>query len=102
MTGWLLDTNVIPELRRPRPSARLRQFVSAQRLDDLSISTVTLAEIRFSIESLPDPVRRADLHAWLQHSVRPMFAERVLAVTEEVMLKWRLLVEFRPAWGPTR
>ena len=93
MTGWLLDTNVISELRRPRPSARVRSFVAGQRLDDLYISTVTLAEIRFGIESLGDPIRRAELHGWLQHSVRPMFDQRVLGVTEDVMFKWRLLVE---------
>jgi len=93
VTGWLLDTNVISELRRPRPSARVRSFVAGQRLDDLFVSTVTLAEIRFGIESLGDPIRRAELHGWLQHRVRPMFEQRVLAVTEDVMFKWRLLVE---------
>jgi len=35
--------------------------------------------------------RRAEL--WLAHKVRPMFEERVLPVTEDVMFKWRLLVE---------
>jgi predicted nucleic acid-binding protein len=93
VSGWLLDTNVISELRRPRPSARVRRFVAAQRLDDLYISTVTLAEIRFGIESLADSARRSELHGWLAHSVRPMFEQRVLGVTEDVMFKWRLLVE---------
>jgi toxin FitB len=93
VTAWLLDTNVISELHRPRPNARVRSFVAGQRLDDLFISSVTLAEIRFGIESLGDPVRRAELHHWLQHRVRPMFAHRVLGVTEDVMFKWRLLVE---------
>jgi predicted nucleic acid-binding protein len=93
VTGWLLDTNVIFELRRPRPSARVRSFVAGQRLDDLFVSTVTLAEIRFGIESLGDPIRRAELHDWLQNRVRPMFEQRVLGVTEDVMFKWRLLVE---------
>jgi predicted nucleic acid-binding protein len=93
VAGWLLDTNVISELRRPRPSARVRSFVAAQRLDDLYVSAVTLAEIRFGIESLADASRRADLRHWLQHAVRPMFGPRVLAVTEDVMFTWRLLVE---------
>jgi hypothetical protein len=37
--------------------------------------------------------RRAALNDWLAHKVRPMFEERVLPVTEDVMFKWRLLVE---------
>ncbi len=93
MSGWLLDTNVISELRRPRPSARVRSFISGQRLEDLFVSTVTLAEIRYGIETVGDPIRRAELSDWLLHRVRPMFDQRVLDVSEDVMFKWRLLVE---------
>ena len=93
MSGWLLDTNVISELRRPRPDGRVRQFVASQRLEDLFISTVTFAEIRFGIEAVGDAVRRAELNDWLVHKVRPMFDQRVLEVSEDVMFKWRLLVE---------
>jgi predicted nucleic acid-binding protein len=93
VSGWLLDTNVISELRRPRPSARVRSFIAGQPLDDLFVSTVTFAEIRYGIETVGDPVRRAELHDWLMHKVRPMFDQRVLEVSEDVMFKWRLLVE---------
>jgi predicted nucleic acid-binding protein len=93
VSGWLLDTNVISELRRPRSSARVRSFIAGQRLDDLFISTVTFAELRYGIETVADPVRRAELTDWLLHKVRPMFDQRVLEVSENVMFKWRILVE---------
>lgn len=93
MSGWLLDTNVISELRRPRPSARVRSFIASQRLEDLFVSTVTFAEIRFGIEAVGDPIRRSEVNDWLLHRVRPMFDQRVLEVSEDVMFKWRLLVE---------
>jgi len=93
VSGWLLDINVISELRRPRPNARVRSFVAGQRLEDLFVSTVTFAEIRYGIETVDDPTRRAALNDWLLHRVRPMFDQRVLEVSEDVMLKWRLLVE---------
>ena len=93
MNGWLLDTNVISELRRPRPNARVRAFVAAQPLELLFVSTVTLAEIRYGIDRVGDPVRRAELGDWLTHKVRPMFDQRTLDVSEDVMFKWRLLVE---------
>ena len=93
MSGWLLDTNVLSELRRPRPDARVRNFVAQQPLDQLFVSSVTFAEIRFGIEMMADPMRRAELTDWLAHSLRPMFGQRVLAVSEDVMFKWRLLVE---------
>jgi predicted nucleic acid-binding protein len=93
VSGWLLDTNVISELRRPRPSARVRSFIASQRLEDLFVSTVTFAEIRFGIEGVGDPIHRSELTDWLLHRVRPMFDQRVLEVSEDVMFKWRLLVE---------
>ena len=62
MTGWLLDTNVISELRRPRPKSRVLAFVAGQPLEKLFVSVVTFAEIRFGIERVGDPNRRAELH----------------------------------------
>ena len=59
----------------------------------LFVSVVTLAGIRFGIELLPDAARRAELTDWLTHKVRPMFEQRVLPVSEDVIVKWRLLVE---------
>ena len=93
MTGWLLDTNVISELRRPRPEPRVVAFVAAWPLEQLFVSAVTLAEIRFGIELVADVSHRAALTDWLTHKVRPMFEQRVLPVTEDIMFKWRLLVE---------
>ena len=93
MTGWLLDTNILSELRRPKPERKVLAFIAAQPLELLHISAVTLAEIRFGIELLPDVTRRSELNQWLAHKVRPMFEQRVLAVTEDIMFKWRLLVE---------
>lgn len=93
MTGWLLDTNILAELRRPRPERRVVDFIAGQPLDSLHISVVTLAEIRFGIEMVTDAGRRAALTDWLSHRIRPMFDGRLLPVSEDVMLKWRLLVE---------
>ena len=93
MTGWLLDTNILSELRRPKPEPRVVAFVGAQPMEQLYVSSVTLAEIRFGIEMLPDASRRVELNDWLTLKVRPMFEQRILTVTEDVMFKWRLLVE---------
>jgi toxin FitB len=93
VTGWLLDTNVLSELRRPKPDRKVVAFISAQPLELLYVSAVTFAEIRFGIEVVTDATRRAELNDWLAHKVRPMFEQRVLPVTEDIMFKWRLLVE---------
>jgi predicted nucleic acid-binding protein len=93
LTGLLLDTNVLSELRRPKPERKVVAFVTAQPLDLLYVSAVTFAEIRFGIELVADAGRRIELNDWLKHKVRPMFEQRTLAITEDVMLKWRVLVE---------
>jgi predicted nucleic acid-binding protein len=93
VTGWLLDTNVLSEMRRPRPERRVLAFIAAQPLELLHVSTVTLAEMRFGIEMIAEVNRRAELGEWLDHKLRPMFEGRVLPVSEDVMYRWRLLVE---------
>lgn len=93
MTHWLLDTNILSELRRPRPEPRVVRFIASQPLERLYVSEVTFAEIRFGIELVEDPARRSDLQDWLTHRIRPMFAQRTLPISEAVTLRWRLLVE---------
>ena len=60
---------------------------------DQFTSDVTFAEVRFGIEQMTDPVRRADLVHWLDRTMRPLFAGRVLPVTEDALLRWRLMLE---------
>jgi predicted nucleic acid-binding protein len=93
VTSYLLDTNVLSELRRPKPDARVRAFVAAQPLERLYVSSVSLAELRFGIEAVAEPKRRTELNAWLTNRVRPMFGKRVIEVSEDVMFAWRVLVE---------
>jgi predicted nucleic acid-binding protein len=93
MSGFLLDTNVLSELRRSRPEPKVVAFVAAQRLDALFVSVVTFAEIRFGIEQVGDAAKRAELTDWLELQLRPMFGLRVVPISEDVMLRWRLLVE---------
>jgi predicted nucleic acid-binding protein len=93
VSGWLLDTNVLSELRKPKPAPKVVAFVAYKSLEDLFVSTVVFAEIRFGIEQAPDAAIRSELTDWLAHKLRPMFDGRTLEITEDVMLKWRLLVE---------
>ncbi len=91
---WLLDTNILSEIRRLKPEPRVLTFISDRPLEQLYISAVTLAELRFGIELLSEGSgRRDELNDWLTNTIRPMFDRRVLPVTEEIMFRWRVLVE---------
>lgn len=92
--AWLLDTNIISETRRLKPEPKVLAFIADRLLEDLYISAVTLAELRFGIELLSQGTsRRTELNDWLTNEIRPMFERRVLPITEDVMLRWRILVD---------
>jgi predicted nucleic acid-binding protein len=59
--AWLLDTNILAEGRKPRPEPRVAAFYGQQPLNQLYISVVNIAEIRFGIE-LPQIRRGAPGH----------------------------------------
>jgi toxin FitB len=89
--GWLLDTNVVSELRKLKPASAVAEFVAAQPGELLFTTEVTFAEIRFGIEQLGNPSRRADIHLWLDRTLRPLFAGRILAITEDVIVRWKAM-----------
>jgi hypothetical protein len=93
VTRFLLDTNIVSELRKPKPEHRVTAFIAATPLDDFFLSEITIAEIRFGIERVADPLKRAAIASWLDHVLRPMFVMRILPITEEIILRWRLMVE---------
>jgi toxin FitB len=102
LRGWLIDTNVVSELRRARPAQqKVRAFVAGQPGDVLYTSDVTFAEVRFGIEQMADPARRADLVHWLDRTLRPLFAGRVLPVTEDALRRWRVMLEAGRKTGHT-
>jgi len=81
--AWLLDTNVLSELRKPKADQRVLDFVTSTPLEELYVGIVPLAEIRFGIDFNPEAQKSADLQEWLTLKVRPIFdPQRTLPVTE--------------------
>jgi predicted nucleic acid-binding protein len=88
----LLDTNVLSELRRKRPDERVLAFIRRTPYEQLFTSVIVMAEIRAGIERSQDPGVQVDLERWLANTVRPMFTGRVLGVSEDTLVRWRLMV----------
>jgi predicted nucleic acid-binding protein len=91
MSGFLLDTNVISELVKPRPEPRVTTWIEAIDESLLYLSVLTLGEIRRGVSTLPKARRRATLEAWLKRDLRSRFHGRILAVDEEAADRWGLL-----------
>ncbi|MFN3884046.1 MAG: type II toxin-antitoxin system VapC family toxin [Rhodocyclaceae bacterium] len=74
----LLDTNVVSEPLRPQPDARVIEWIDAQPLETLYLSAMTVAELRAGVALMPVGRRRDGLNDYLEKSVLPSFAGRVL------------------------
>ncbi len=90
--AWLLDTNVVSELRKAgRANPGVRAWAASVPPVHCYLSLVTVVEIRDGIQGVADAAFRAELETWLVQGVRVWFGERILPVDEEVLLTWRRL-----------
>jgi predicted nucleic acid-binding protein len=92
--SYLLDTNVISELVRPKPAKIVLDWFESIPSEALHISVLTLGEIRKGVEQMPDGVRREKLRLWLEHDLADWFGTRVLPVDTPIADRWgRLLAQ---------
>jgi len=92
--GWLVDTNVISELRRRDPDANVRAWFAQRPATELYLSVLTLGEIRKGVEALTDSGRRTVLSEWLERELPVFFAARLLPIDGAVAHQWgQLLAE---------
>lgn len=91
MSGFLLDTNVISELIKPRPDENVTAWIEGTDESLLYLSVLTLGEIRRGMAVLPQSRRRASLEAWLDKDLRTRFEDRILEIDQEVADRWGLL-----------
>jgi predicted nucleic acid-binding protein len=90
--SYLIDTNVLSELRRKMPDQRVVDWFSRRPAGTLYLSVLTLGEIRKGIETLADQPRRLALLDWLDTELPAFFSGRVLAVDAAVADRWGRLV----------
>ena len=87
--GFLLDTNVVSELMKPRPSKRVVAWVDATEETLLHLSVITIGEVRKGIDLLrDDDPKRGALQSWLDRDVRIRFAGRLLVFDDAVAERW--------------
>ena len=78
-SGYLLDTNLISELMKPRPARTVAAWIVSTPEELMHLSVITIGEIRKDIDLLDeDEPKRAALQSWLDHDLRVCFAGRLL------------------------
>jgi len=101
---YLLDTNILSNITKPKPSAPLLAWMSEQVDTDLFISSVTIAEIQRGIFEKPAGEKRNQLEAWFSGPEGPqaLFGDRILPFDEKAGLIWARLMADRKANGKPR
>ena len=94
--SYLLDTNVISEFTRKKPSAQILAWLRTLPLDEQYLSVLSIGEIRNGIERLDAGAKKEGLRLWLERDLRDLFGDRLLEVTTAVADRWgRLRAEVR-------
>jgi toxin FitB len=99
VSGFLLDTNIISELIRPKPDPNVTKWVDATDEELLFLSVLTLGEIRKGVVLLPRSARRSALEAWLRSDLPLRFSGRILDIDQEVADRWGHLSGLTSARG---
>lgn len=103
MTRYLLDTNIISNATKPKPSDALVEWLADQRDEDLFISTLSIAEIWRGILEKEEGRKRRELENWFSSGEGPqaLFSGRVLAFDDAAALIWgRLMSEGKTSGRP--
>jgi predicted nucleic acid-binding protein len=88
VNGFLLDTNVISELIKPRAAPKVTMWIDTTDEELLFLSVLTLGEIRKGVVLLPRSARRTSLEAWLSKDLPLRFSGRILNIDPEVADRW--------------
>ncbi|MES2299958.1 MAG: type II toxin-antitoxin system VapC family toxin [Pseudomonadota bacterium] len=90
--SYLIDTNVLAELRRKAPNDRVVAWMARRPASSLYLSVLTLGELRKGVEGAADAARRALLLDWLETELPTFFTGRILPVDAQAAVRWGRLV----------
>ena len=86
--NFLLDTCIISEFTRHKPEPKVINWVASISEQTLFLSAVTLGEIQFGIERLPDSPRKNQLLGWVNNDLVTRFSDRILSLDNQTLSIW--------------
>lgn len=91
---YLLDTNVVSELRRPRPHGAILAWLREVSDSEIHLSAVTIGEVQAGIEITRerDPAKAADIELWLEEVAKTY---NVLPMDADIFRAWARLMHRR-------
>jgi toxin FitB len=91
---YLLDTNVISELRKPKPHGAVLAWIETIPDSDLHLAAVTIGEIQAGIEITreQDPAKADEIESWLEQVAA---THNILPLDSRVFRQWTRLMHGR-------
>lgn len=95
MNRYLLDTNVVSELRKPRPHAAVVSWLKNQSDEQLFLSAVTMGELQAGIERTrrQDPTKAREIELWTDQLTD---SYQILAMDTQCFREWGRIMDRKP------
>jgi toxin FitB len=93
---YLLNTCAISELDKVKPNLKVKEALLTLPRDELHLSTISIGEIQYGIQLLPNSAEKTRLSSWLSLSILAVFGDRILELDVFDALRWGdLMAELR-------
>jgi hypothetical protein len=95
MNRYLLDTNVVSELRKPRPHGGVVAWLKDQNEEQLFLSAVTMGELQAGIEQIRhrDTSKAGEIESWVDNLAA---SSQILAMDTRCFREWGRLMDRKP------
>jgi predicted nucleic acid-binding protein len=81
---FLLDTNIVSEMRRPNPNLDVRTWIENKPNELQFLSAMSLLEMTRGATRHPDPIQRDSIQHWIDSTLRRWFEARMLMISAEI------------------
>lgn len=95
----ILDTNIISELMKSSPATTVIDWLDQQQTDLLHVTTITIAEIQYGLQSLPNGQRRKALESAFENTILEAFAHRVMPFDDNAAIHYGRIMSARKKSG---
>ena len=85
---YLLDTCVISEVIKRKPSSKVIKWIKQEEESNFFISVLTIGELHKGIEKLDKPKRKEELHNWVENDLKERFCNRIINIDMQVVMVW--------------
>lgn len=95
MNKYLLDTNVVSELRKPRPHGAVLAWLSDQEEEQLFLSVVTMGELQAGVEQArrQDPSKASEIERWIDQLAA---SYQILSMDTACFREWGRIMDRKP------